>query len=223
MLSTILTALILGTFAGLAPGPYTTMVAGTALERGFRAGLRLALAPLLTDIIPLIATALILDRLSWTALTLLGIVGGVVAAAVGVRFLRRHTTPELRGVEEPTASASFMHVVVSVFLSPAPWLFWLVLGSPLLLRAWGRSWVEGVVFLTVLFTTIIGGATGLAWIASHSRRLLAPIWRRRMLQTVGAGLILAGTLLVWQAMEGNFQALIDRQEAVREEVESRTR
>ena len=36
MITTLFTALVLGLFAGLAPGPYTTMVAGTALERGFR-------------------------------------------------------------------------------------------------------------------------------------------------------------------------------------------
>ncbi len=218
MLSTIITAFVLGSFSGLAPGPYTTMVAGTALERGFRAALRLALAPLVTDLIPLVATALVLDQLNWMALTMLGIAGGVIVAAVGVRFLKRHATPDLHAVQEPTASASFMHVVLSVFLSPSPWLFWLILGSPLLLRAWGRSWQEGVVFLAVTFAMIIGGAMSLAWLASHSRRLLSPGWRRRVLQVVGAALVLTGALLVWQSMEGNFQALIDREQAMRMEM-----
>ncbi len=99
MTTTILTALVLGTLAGLAPGPYTTMVAGTALEKGFKAG-----------------------------------------------FI-------------------------------------------------------------------------LAWVASHSRKLMNPDWRRRTLKGVGVTLILAGSFLCWQATVGNFQGLIDQQEIIRSVVE----
>lgn len=223
MTSTILSALLLGTFAGAAPGPYTTMVAGTALEKGFRAGVRLALVPMVTDVLPLLLTALLLERLSWTALTLLGITGGVLVSVIGVRFLRRHTGPLDLSELGHGQSVSFMHAALSVILSPAPWIFWLVVASPLLLRSWGRSWVEGVVYLVVLFSTNIGTATALAWAASHGRRVLSVDWRRRVLRVVGSGLIVAGAILVWQSMAGNFQALIDQQRSVRSAVEEQTR
>ena len=71
MLTTIIVAVILGAFAGAAPGPYTTMVIGTSLQRGFKEGFKLALVPLVTDIIPLVLTVVILDALNFTALTLL--------------------------------------------------------------------------------------------------------------------------------------------------------
>lgn len=122
MVTTLLTALVLGLFAGLAPGPYTTMVAGTALERGFRPALILALTPLVTDLAP-------------------------------------------------------MH------------------------------------------TANISSASGLAWIASHSRKVLNPAWQQRALQTVGTTLVLVGALLLWQASVGNFQQLMDQQEAIRSVVE----
>lgn len=224
MVTTVLTAMILGLFAGLAPGPYTTMVVGTALERGFRPAARLALAPLVTDVLPLVVTALVLERLSFTALTVLGVMGGILIAMIGVRFLSRHSSP-LQDEAELRAggpSARFGHVVLSSLLSPAPWLFWLVVGSPLLLSAWERSPAQGVLYVVLLFGTNIGSATTLAWGASHGSRLIRPRRRRHVLRAVGGLLVAAGAFLVWQSLEGDFQRLVDRQEAFRAAVEEGT-
>lgn len=224
MATTVLTAVILGLFAGLAPGPYTTMVVGTALERGFRPAARLALAPLVTDVGPLVVTALLLERLSFTALTVLGTLGGVVIAFIGMRFLSRHSSPlqEEAELHASAQSARFGHVVLSSLLSPAPWLFWLIVGSPLLLRAWERSPAQGLLYVVLLFATNIGSATGLAWGASHGSRLIRPAQRRVVLRTLGALLIVAGAFLVWQSLQGDFQQMMDQQEALRSAVEEGT-
>lgn len=225
MTSTILTAFILGSFAGLAPGPYTTMVAATGLEKGFRPAARLALTPLVTDILPLITTALLLDVLNRTALTVIGIMGGLIVLVVGLRFLHHHRHPAQTGVDIHAAapqSAHFWHVALSAVLTPAPWLFWLVVGSPLMLRSWNRSPEEGVVYVFVLFATNIGTATSLAWGTSHGRRVMTPKWRRRALLLTGAALSLAGGFLVWQSLEGNFQSLMERQEDFRILIEEQT-
>ena len=224
MVTTLLTAMVLGLFAGLAPGPYTTMVAGTALERGFRPALLLALTPLVTDLAPMLFSALLLERLGYAGLTALGIVGGAVILMVGVRFLRqdgggKRTKITLSAPDEPEQSARIAHVVVSSLMNPSPWFFWLVVASPFLLRAWNRSPGEGLVFVAALFTTNIASASGLAWLASHSRKILNPAWQRRALQTVGATLVLVGVLLLWQASVGNFQQLMDQQETIRSVVE----
>ena len=218
MLTTILTALILGTFAGAAPGPYTTMVIGTSLQRGFKEGFKLATVPLVTDILPLILTVFILESLGWTALTMLGITGGTLFAMVGVRFLR-HQGPAAMEGDEPFQAANFGHAAASTFFSPAPWVFWLVLAGPLTLRALERSLTEGALFVGLLFATNIGTASILAWLVSRSRKLISLSVRHRVLQLAGIGLILAGGFLVWQAMEGNFQSMMDTQAGVREALE----
>jgi threonine/homoserine/homoserine lactone efflux protein len=225
LISTIFTAFVLGLFAGLAPGPYTTMVAGTALERGFRAAFLLALTPLLTDVPPMLFSALLLDRLGWRALTALGMVGGTVILLVGIRFLRKHWSVE-GSILPPGASdtgthqsASVAHVALGSLTNPAPWVFWLAAASPLLLQAWNRSRGEGVVFVAVLFATNISSAIALAWFASHSRRFLHARLQRRVLQAVGGTLILAGLFLLWQAYTGDFQVLVDQQESIRSVVD----
>ena len=48
-MTSIATAFALGFGAGISPGPLLTLVLTSTLQRGFGAGLRVALAPLLTD------------------------------------------------------------------------------------------------------------------------------------------------------------------------------
>lgn len=218
MTTTIIIAIILGAFAGAAPGPYTTMVIGTSLQRGFKEGFKLALVPLVTDIIPLLLTVFILDKLNWTALTLLGITGGTLIGMVGIRFIRHNGPPAMEG-EKPFQAATFGHAAASTFFSPSPWMFWLVLAGPMTLRAMERSTAEAAVFVGILFAMNIGMATLVAWAVSHSRKVIAPSVRHRVLQVAGIGLIVAGVFLVWQAMEGNFQSMMERQEGVRERLE----
>ncbi len=217
MLTTIIVAIVLGAFAGLAPGPYTTMVMGTALQRGFREGFKLAFVPLVSDAIPLVLTVFILTALNFTALTLLGIVGGTLVGMVGVRFVR-HNVP---GIEDETRvqAATFGHAVASSFFSPSPWLFWFVLAGPLTVDAMQRSITEAAVFVGILFAMNIGMATLVAWVVARSRSLISPSIRFRVLQMAGVVLIFAGVFLVWQAMEGNFQSLVQREEGMRQALE----
>lgn len=222
MATTIVVALVLGTSAGMAPGPYTTMVAGTALEKGFKPAFRLALTPLVTDVPPLLVTALILETLSGTALTVLGAFGGLAILYIGFRFLSQWRTGETPvDPEHPRVpqSARFWHVALGTLVSPAPWLFWLIVGSPFMLRSFARSRTEGIVFVAVLFTTNMATATALAWGASHGRRILAPAWQRRVLGGVGVTLILAAAFLLYHAATGDFQSLISNQELLRDVVE----
>ena len=210
ILSAFLPALILGLLAGLAPGPYTTMVVATGLERGFRAALPLAMAPFLTDLAPLLLSTLLLTNLSSRVVNAMGWVGGIAVVLIGIRLLATHWRPLGGRAGAPVGPGSgaratirFWHVVATTVLSPAPWLFWLGLASPLFLRHWASDWRLGLLFLTVLFLTNIGSASALAWAASKGRRVLAPYWRQRLLRALAIALVLAGGYLILQASRGN--------------------
>jgi threonine/homoserine/homoserine lactone efflux protein len=225
VIETIVIGSVLGMFAGLAPGPYTTMIAGTGLERGFKPATRLAFVPLVSDVPPLILTALVIETLSDSVLALLGVAGGLVVIYIGARFLRRSRVgPTPLDLEHPLPepqSATFWHVALGTLLSPVPWLFWLIVGSPLMLRSWGRSPTEGLLFIGIVFTVNISTATGLAYAASHTRRILATHWQKRVLGGVGLVLVAAGLVLLIEAAIGDFQGLVEQQETIRSMVEDR--
>ena len=71
----LLTGLTLGFAAGISPGPLMTLVITRTLERGLGAGLRVAVAPLLTDL-PIIAASLIFFAALPSALEILLTIGG---------------------------------------------------------------------------------------------------------------------------------------------------
>lgn len=219
MIEAILTAALLGFFAGIVPGPYTTIVASTGLERGFKPALRLAFVPVVTDFPPMFILSFILDRVNYDVLTVVGIFGGTLFAALGVRFIWRQGGDFEEKARRVSEGRAFWTTASAGIMSPAPWIFWLVAGSPLLLRAWNQNWVYGVAFGITLFVMLIGTATALAWGASHGRRVMTPSVRRRVLRIAGAFLVVAGGVMVWQSFEGNFQYMVKQQESLRERVE----
>lgn len=217
MLDTILTAFLLGFFAGAVPGPYTTVVASTALERGFRPAVAFAFIPLVTEIPPMLVTVLLLQSVNYDILTGVGIVGGLAIAYIGVRMFRRQSSG-FSGDPSREHRRTFQAMALGGLMSPAPWIFWLVAAGPLFLRSWNRSHTQGVIFAAVLLTMFISTAMGIAWLASHGRRVITEGRRRKILRGVGVILVAAGGVLLWQSIEGNFQAMIKRQEALRERV-----
>jgi len=217
MLDTILTAFLLGLFAGAVPGPYTTVVASTALERGFRPAMVFALIPLVTEIPPMLVTVIFLQSVNYDILTAVGIVGGLAIAYIGVRMFRRQSSG-FSGDPSRERRRTFQAMALGGLMSPAPWIFWLVAAGPLFLRSWNRSHTQGVIFAAVLLTMFISTAMGIAWLASHGRRVITENRRRKILRGVGVILVAAGGVLLWQSIEGNFQAMIKRQEALRERV-----
>ncbi len=82
--------LLLGLSSGLAPGPLLTLVASETLHHGAAAGIRVALAPLLTDAPIILATLLVLQPLTdqQMPLALLHLAGGLYLGWLAVEGLR---------------------------------------------------------------------------------------------------------------------------------------
>ena len=119
--------LLLGLSSGLAPGPLLTLVARETLRHGLRAGIGVALAPLLTDAPIVLATFMLLRPLSDRALplALLHLAGGLYLAWLALESLR------FRGVEPlaTVAAGSLWRGVIANILNPSPYLFWLAVAK----------------------------------------------------------------------------------------------
>lgn len=213
---------LLGLFAGMVPGAFSAMVAATALQRGFREGARVATIPLLSEVVVLVLTTLILSQLPDAALRWMGMAGGGLIFYLAWRTFRESRTPP-----EPKApDGSRKRVVQAValaLLSPAPWAFWLLVGSPLFLVSWRAGWEAGMVFLGSFLVLLLAVRLGIAATAAAGGRHLTERWYRRVTVGVGVALVVAGAVLVWQSWVGNFQRMISGSEAVSQEVQERMR
>ena len=210
----LLIALALGLVAGLVPGPFSALIASTAIEAGLAAGVEVALVPLLTETPIMLLTALFLTQLPLSVLRWVGVAGGAILLFVAVRiFYKSERLTEARSAPRAGKRRWVKPALVAV-VSPNPWLFWLLVGSPLVLRAWYRSWTLGVATWAVYFTAFMSTQLLIAWLAGHGHRKMSANARRRTMQGMGAVLFMAGCVLVWQAYVGNFENVVRPQQAI---------
>lgn len=163
--------LVFGVSAGLAPGPLLTLVVSESLARGISAGIRVALAPLISDL-PIVVISLALVSLLSDFNPVLGLIslaGGVVILKMGTSNLRTSGVVLEEGVGD--ASPLYKGVLVNI-LSPHPYLFWISVGGPTTVKAWTVSPVAGMGFIFGFYLLLIGSKLGLAFITARTRTFM---------------------------------------------------
>lgn len=198
MIEALTTGILLGLSAGLAPGPLLTLVIAETLKFGLRAGVRVALAPLITDLPIVLVTLLLLKELQQSK-PILGAIalGGAAFLAYLAYDNFRASAPKL---DSPVAarSISLRKGVLTNFLSPHPYLFWLGIGAPFLARAGSRA--SGLAFITGFYLLLIGSKLVLALLVARSRDFLQGRPYRIILKGLGLALLALALLLARQGM-----------------------
>jgi threonine/homoserine/homoserine lactone efflux protein len=190
-----------GLTAGLSPGPLLTLVITATLERGFGAGLRVALAPFVTDLPIILLTLLFLSALPPAFLAILAGAGGLFVIYLGVETIRHAPRSLLAAVSANSATTQDLWRGSLVnLLSPHPWLFWLGVGGPLLLEFSSSSWLGGSAFITGFYALLIGSKVAIAAGVAGGRRYLSEEWYRRLLLISGVLLLILGAGLLIDAV-----------------------
>lgn len=198
---------LLGLFSGTVPGPFSALIAATALKGGFWAGFRIGIVPLVTETVVMGVTALVLTQLPEEVLRWMGIAGGLFIFYLATRTWRDAGEP-LEAIPLTGSVRQMAEGAVVAMLSPTPWVFWLLVGGPLFLAAWHDGWIGGAAFLCSFLIFLVAVYVGIAGLAAYGQRELSPTWRRRLLRGTAAALAIAGGVLLWQSYLGNFQRLV---------------
>lgn len=190
--------LLLGLAAGLAPGPMLALTLSQSLRHGPGEGLRVAAAPLLTDLPIVAATLLVLARLAQmrTVLGAIALLGGVYVAFLAWEAWRGSPAQ----LEAPPPGASLRKAVLTNFLNPHPYLFWLAVGGPVTLGALQRSgaWAAAG-FVGAFYLMLVGAKAGLALLVGRYRGLLRGRAYRYALRTLALGLAALAAVLLLDA------------------------
>jgi threonine/homoserine/homoserine lactone efflux protein len=192
----VLAGLGLGLGAGLAPGPLLALVVTTTLARGLGAGVRVALSPLVTDLVVIVACVLVVRSLPDQVTAGLGMVGGLYVVWLGVEALRGHGVDLEGGPAEEQRPDPLRRGALVNILSPHPWLFWATVGAPLLLAAYASSPLAAAGFLLAFYLLLVGSKVVLAALVAAGRTRLSATGLRRAHQVAAAALIATGVLLV---------------------------
>jgi len=177
----------LGLSAGFSPGPLLSLVLSQTLAHGPREGVKVALAPLLTDAPILLAAWLLLSRVSGSP-AVLGLVA-LAGAALLVRYgWECFQAPPPDAGNPQAAPRSVLRGVAANFANPHPYLFWATVGAPMLLEA-GQAGAAGVAaFLAVFYAAIVGAKVLAAVLAGRFRHFLGSRAYRALMAVLGLSL-----------------------------------
>ncbi len=188
-------ALVLGLSAGLSPGPLLTLVIAQTLQHGVKEGIKVAFAPFITDLPIILLSLLVLTRLQNFKIILgvISILGGLFVLHLAYGSLR------IKRLDRPASDAepqSFYKGALVNALSPHPYLFWLTVGAPTILKAWLESPFSAVLFVVAFLGSLVGAKIVLAVMSGKSRRLLSDRFYAYVLRLLGALLLLFAFLLI---------------------------
>jgi threonine/homoserine/homoserine lactone efflux protein len=192
--------LSLGLSAGISPGPLLALVITASLRSGLAGGLRVALAPLLTDLPIIVVSVLLVEQLPAEILGWVGTIGGLVVIWMGVEALRsarKATLPADLDTQADPKQELWRGVVVNA-LNPHPYLFWATVGGPTLVASWRISPWHALAFLLPFYGLLVGSKVAVAWLVSRQAGGLSLTWFRRVVAGCGVLMVGMGGLLIWQ-------------------------
>jgi threonine/homoserine/homoserine lactone efflux protein len=170
------------------------------LERGFRAGVATAIAPLLTDAPVILLSLVVLRRVPEWFLAGVTVVGGLFVAYIGVQTVIRARRPPPRLETQSASARDVWRGALVNLLSPHPWLFWFTVGTPYMIESWRDAPWKSIAFLAIFLGLLVGCKIGIAWAVARGRRFLDTIWYRVVMAICGVLLIGFGVALVWRVV-----------------------
>ena len=184
----VLSGIILGTYAGITPGPLLTVVITQTIRCGLLEGIKVAVAPLITDI-PLICIILfLLEKISDTN-HLLAIVSFVGAGLIFTMAIKNilFKPYELKITNENTFS--YTKGILVNALNPYPYIFWFTVGVPIIIKASNESLVMPFLFILPFFIFMIGFKIVIAIVVDRSRDFFSSLFYMWVIRASGICLL----------------------------------
>jgi threonine/homoserine/homoserine lactone efflux protein len=197
----LMTGAVLGLSGGVSPGPLTALVISQTLRFGVREGMLVALAPILTDAPLVILSGAVVASVAHldSMLGALSLVG-----AVFLLWLARDSfcAGPLRVDEQvPSEARSVRKSILTNLLNPHPYVFWLLVGGPLVARAFEQGVVALAGFVVGFFACLVGAKLALAVMTERFRFLLESRGYQWVMRGLGVALALFACGFVVDGLE----------------------
>ena len=189
ILSLAIAGATLGIVEGIKPGPLLTMVIREPLSGGIRAGLGPAAAPIITDgplvIISLFAAAWIATNPS--ALLVITLAGAIFLAQMGYECFGLE--PPNMDEDAPPPTGSFLRGVITNLLNPNVYVFWFLIGGPLMASAADEEILAPIAYAITFLVTIMLTKAAIAYAIHRASGNISAIVYRRLLTICGLVMI----------------------------------
>ena len=192
--------LLLGLSAGLSPGPLLMLVISESLHHGAKSGMRVAMAPIVTDVPIILTTLLILVKVSGyrQVLGVISLAGGAFVLFTAIDAIRTRGVQLDLPKEQPR---SLRKGVLTNFLSPHPYLFWIAVGAPELTKSLAVGLPAFFAFIGSFYLSLIGSKIALAVAVGRSRVFLSSRYYLYTMRFLGILLALFAVVLFLEGLK----------------------
>ena len=199
MFGYVVAGLSFGLSAGFSPGPLFAMVISQTIQYGLKEGIKTAISPLITDVPIIVLSSFLLSGIqSYTPiLGLVSLAGGFFLSFLAYENLRFKATPFELDTKETSSIAKGALVNA---LSPHPYLFWLMVGSPMLLSSYAQGTGSAAGFVLSFYIALVGSKICLALIVNQSRDFLQGRTYTYVMKLLGIVLFVFSFLLFKDAL-----------------------
>ena len=185
-----------GLAAGFAPGPLLTLVISETLKYNSKEGIKIAFAPLISDFPIILISILILSYLNEfnLVLSIISIMGAVYLTFLGWENFKINQLELTTVYKQPQ---SFKKGVITNFLNPHPYIFWLTIGSPFILNT---SIAYAATFMISLYLLLIGSKVLIAILTEKSKLFLQSRAYKYINKVLGLVLLAFAIHLIYTAL-----------------------
>ena len=198
MLIFLIQGITFGFAAAVQPGPLQTYLMSQALHHGWRRTLPAAFAPLISDVPIVLLALVVLNTLPLWGERMLQTAGGIflLYLAFGTYKSWREFATTGAAANQPINTSLLKAVFVNL-LNPNPYLGWMLVMGPLLMKGWREAPLDGIALVVGFYGTIILGCAAIVVLFS-SARVLGPKLNRALIGLSAIGLGSLGLYQLWQ-------------------------
>lgn len=192
----LIPGILIGLTAGISPGPLMALVISETLRHGVKSGIKVSLAPLITDVPIVLATLALFQHLKGNPVFfgIISVSGGLFLIYLGIKNWKT----DLEHIQEPGGERSLQRAIIANFLSPHPYLFWITVGGSILGRV---SFAEGAVFIIVFYSMLVGSKICIAIITDRVRWFLESRSYLWLIRGLGIALGIFGVILIKNGLD----------------------
>ncbi len=196
MIASLSAGIVLGLSAGFSPGPLLTLVIYQTLRHSIKEGVKVALAPLITDLPIILISTFVLARLAnfRTILGIISLIGGLFVMYLAYESFR---TSRLDINVQEAEPQSLRKAAVVNALNPQPYLFWFSVGAPTIIKTWEENLFAALAFVIGFYACLVGSKVFVASLVSRSRQVFIGKTYIYIMRVLGT-LLLIFTLLLFR-------------------------
>ena len=192
IISTLVLGFLIGLTGALAPGPTLVATINASLAGNWTAGLKVSLGHIVIETAIFFLIILGLASVANPYTTAIAVIGGIALIVFGIMTISGSRSASLSAAPAQTKTSPYMAGLLTSAANPYFWIWWLSVGSALLINALAGGFLLAVVFMIGHWGADFGWYLLVSTSLDRGRSILSEKNYRRILGLCGGFLVCFG-------------------------------